>query len=88
MTLIPKNVRGKLTFFYRMDQMTVLCMVFAKDKEDPSKSLTCDEIMDNALFLILAGSETSASAFTNAILLLGESRSMEEVGGGAAPGTG
>merc|ERR1719159_2311457 len=57
-------------------------MVFATDddendneentsSEDPTKKLSRQEIIDNALILIFAGSETSASTLTNAMLFLG-----------------
>jgi cytochrome P450 len=46
-------------------------MVYARDEEDPSKRLTRQEIIDNALLLILAGSETAASTLTVTMLALG-----------------
>jgi len=71
---------------------TLSGMVFATDEQDPSKKLSRQEIIDNALILIFAGSETSASTLTNAMLFLGlhpevwnklaeEQRSIEEVHG-------
>lgn len=53
------------------DGSTLSGMFFAKDEEDPSKSLTKDEIISNSLLLILAGSETAASTLTVATLALG-----------------
>jgi cytochrome P450 len=49
-------------------------MLFAKDEEDPTKTLSREEIIDNALILIFAGSETSASTLTNAMLFCGLNR--------------
>ena len=46
-------------------------MLFAKDEEDPTRTLTSQELIDNSLILIFAGSETSASTLTNAMLFLG-----------------
>jgi cytochrome P450 len=46
-------------------------MVFARDEEDVTKRLTRQEIIDNALLLILAGSETAASTLTVSMLALG-----------------
>mmetsp|Transcript_33415 Transcript_33415/g.73281 ORF Transcript_33415/g.73281 Transcript_33415/m.73281 type:complete len:613 (-) Transcript_33415:125-1963(-) len=46
-------------------------MLFAKDEEDPKRTLTSQELIDNSLILIFAGSETSASTLTNAMLFLG-----------------
>eukprot|EP00584_Thalassiosira_punctigera_P004368 CAMPEP_0172536614 /NCGR_PEP_ID=MMETSP1067-20121228/8353_1 /TAXON_ID=265564 ORGANISM="Thalassiosira punctigera, Strain Tpunct2005C2" /NCGR_SAMPLE_ID=MMETSP1067 /ASSEMBLY_ACC=CAM_ASM_000444 /LENGTH=608 /DNA_ID=CAMNT_0013321721 /DNA_START=50 /DNA_END=1876 /DNA_ORIENTATION=- len=53
------------------DGSTLSGMYFAKDEEDPSKSLTREEIISNSLLLILAGSETAASTLTVAMLVLG-----------------
>ncbi|KAL7524961.1 hypothetical protein ACHAWF_001152 [Thalassiosira exigua] len=53
------------------DGSTMSGMLFAKDEEDPSKSLSRDEIVSNTLLLILAGSETAASTLTVATLALG-----------------
>lgn len=53
------------------NQSTLSAMVFATDEEDPSKKLSRQEIVDNALILIFAGSETSANTLTNAMLFLG-----------------
>merc|ERR1712176_1379435 len=50
---------------------TLSGMVYAVDEDDPSKRLTDDEIVANALILIFAGSETSAGTLTNAMLFLG-----------------
>merc|ERR1719410_75879 len=55
---------------------TLSGMVFATDdsedsKEKLTKRLSREEIIDNALILIFAGSETSASTLTNAMLFLG-----------------
>ncbi|GKY96913.1 hypothetical protein MPSEU_000650200 [Mayamaea pseudoterrestris] len=53
------------------DASTLSGMVFAKDEENPTRTLSQGEIIDNALILILAGSETSATTLTNAMLFLG-----------------
>jgi len=53
------------------NQSTLSGMVFATDEQDPTKKLSKQEIIDNALILIFAGSETSASTLTNAMLFLG-----------------
>lgn len=52
------------------DGSTLSAMVFAKDDFDGSK-LTRQQVIDNSLLLILAGSETTASTLTTGILLLG-----------------
>lgn len=46
-------------------------LYFTRDLEDPNKKLTKEQVIDNALLLIIAGSETSASTLTNAMLLMG-----------------
>lgn len=51
------------------DDSTVSGMLFAVDED--GKKLSRDEIIDNTLLLILAGTETSASTLTNCILMLG-----------------
>lgn len=53
------------------DASNLSAMLFAKDEEDPTKSLSREEVIDNALILIFAGSETSASTLTNAMLFCG-----------------
>ena len=53
------------------DGSTMSSMVFATDDEDRSKKLTRQQVIDNALLLILAGSETSANTLVNALLFLG-----------------
>jgi cytochrome P450 len=62
------------------DGSTLSSMVFATDDvEDGNnkgnkyhkRSLSQEEIIDNVLFLMLAGSETSSSTLTNCLLLLG-----------------
>jgi len=61
------------------DGSTLSEMVFATDKDDSNnsngdtqiKKLSRRQIIDNALLLILAGSETSASTLTTAMLFLG-----------------
>jgi len=55
------------------DGSTLSSMVFATDDEEGQRELTQEEIIDNALILILAGSETSASTLTNTVLFLGRS---------------
>jgi len=53
------------------DGSTVGAMLFTRDEDDPTKRLTRDQVIDNALLLIAAGSETSANTLTNCMLLLG-----------------
>jgi len=54
------------------NKSTLSGMVFATDDEGGTgKKLTREEIIANALILIFAGSETSASTLTNAMLFLG-----------------
>ena len=53
------------------DESTMSYMVYARDEEDETKRLSREEIVDNALLLILAGSETAASTLTVAMLALG-----------------
>jgi cytochrome P450 len=53
------------------DGSTMSYMVYARDEEDPTKRLTRQEIIDNALLLIRAGSETAASTLTVTMLALG-----------------
>ncbi len=61
----------KLEEMGRSDGSTVGAMLFTRDDNDPNKRLTVEEVIDNALLLIVAGSETSASTLTNTMLLLG-----------------
>lgn len=58
------------------DSTTLSGMVFSTDddEKDTKKRLTREEVIDNALLLILAGSETSASTLANAMLSLGVHR--------------
>ena len=53
------------------DGSTLSSMYFAEDAEDNSKRLTHQQVIDNALILIFAGSETSATTLTCASLILG-----------------
>ena len=58
------------------DGSTLSAMVYATDEEEgkngvKEQRLSQTQIMDNALLLILAGSETSASTLTTAIMFLG-----------------
>jgi len=57
------------------DGSTVSGMVFAVDDNEEEggtgRKLTKEEVIENSLLLILAGSETSASTLTNAMLCLG-----------------
>ncbi|KAL7470941.1 hypothetical protein ACHAXS_011230 [Conticribra weissflogii] len=53
------------------DGSTISGMYFAQDEEDPTKKMSREEIISNALFLILAGTETAASTLTVAALGLG-----------------
>jgi cytochrome P450 len=52
------------------DGSTLSSMVFAKDDLD-GKRLSRQQVIDNSLLLILAGSETTASMLTTGMLLLG-----------------
>lgn len=52
------------------DRSTLSAMVFASD-EDSNKKLTREDIVENALILLVAGTETTGSTLTSAILLLG-----------------
>lgn len=52
------------------DGSTISAMVFAKDDSDGSR-LSRQQIIDNSLLLIFAGSETTASTLTVGMLLLG-----------------
>mmetsp|Transcript_24491 Transcript_24491/g.50391 ORF Transcript_24491/g.50391 Transcript_24491/m.50391 type:complete len:378 (+) Transcript_24491:624-1757(+) len=52
------------------DGTTMSAMVFAEDDESGEK-LTREEVIENALILLVAGTETSASTLTSAIFLLG-----------------
>ena len=53
------------------DGSTLGAMYFTKDDKDPTKKLTKQQVIDNALYLIIAGTETSSSTLTNMIFLLG-----------------
>jgi len=53
------------------DGSTLSGMYFAQDEEDPTKKMSREEVISNALLLILAGSETAASTLTVASLALG-----------------
>lgn len=53
------------------NKSTLSGMVFATDEGGTGKKLSRQEIIDNALLLIFAGSETSARTLTNAMLFLG-----------------
>ena len=53
---------------YTLNKSTLIAMVYATDDES-TKSLSNEQIIDNALFL--AGPETSSSTLTNCLLLLG-----------------
>ena len=68
---LESKVEEKLAYLdeHGPDSSTLSKLYFAKDEE--GSSLTRSELMDNALILILAGSETSSSTLTTASLLLG-----------------
>ena len=53
------------------NKSTLSEMVFATDEDGTGKKLTRQEIIDNSLLLIFAGSETAARTLTNAMLFLG-----------------
>mmetsp|Transcript_4250 Transcript_4250/g.12208 ORF Transcript_4250/g.12208 Transcript_4250/m.12208 type:complete len:579 (-) Transcript_4250:143-1879(-) len=52
------------------DGSTLSAMVFAFD-DDSNKKLTLEEIVENSLVLLIAGTETSASTLATAMFLLG-----------------
>jgi cytochrome P450 len=63
-------------------------MLFAQDPDDPEeRRLSRDEIVDNILLLILAGSETSAGTLTNALLFLGLNRQANQLSQSNTHGT-
>lgn len=53
------------------DTSTLSNMMYAVDEVNNSAKLSREEVMENALLLVLAGSETSAGTLTLAMLLLG-----------------
>ena len=53
------------------DSSTISKMVFAAEEESNESKLTREEVIENALVLVIAGSETSFSTLTLAFLLLG-----------------
>jgi cytochrome P450 len=56
------------------DKSTLSALLFAREESDGvngKKKLSHQQVVDNALLLILAGSETSASTLTNCMLNLG-----------------
>jgi cytochrome P450 len=53
------------------DTSTLSNMLFAKDAENNERTLTRDQVIENALVLVVAGSETASSTLTLALLLLG-----------------
>ena len=70
---LVSKINGKIDALLKSgpDGSTLSRMVFAMDEEDPTKSLTRDEIISNSMLLISAGSETSSSTLTVAILASG-----------------
>jgi cytochrome P450 len=59
------------------DRSTLSALLFAREESEDGlgkKKLTHQQVVDNALLLILAGSETSASTLTNCMLNLGINR--------------
>ena len=71
--VLEDKIRERISFLEANgpDSSTLSGMVFAKDEEGDGKKLTQDEVVDNAMLLILAGSETAASTMNNAVLFLG-----------------
>ena len=53
------------------DGSTLSAMVHATDEEGLKQKLSHQQLLDNSLLLILAGSETAANTLTTAIMLLG-----------------
>jgi len=53
------------------DGSTLSAMVYAKDDEGTGKRLTENQLIDNVLLLIFAGSEALANTMTTAMMLLG-----------------
>jgi cytochrome P450 len=82
---LVEKIQGKLQSLeqHGPDGSTVSGMLFATDDDDPNddnnnnntpghgRRLTKDEIIDNTLLLIFAGSETSSGTLVNCMLLLG-----------------
>uniref|UniRef100_A0A7S2EK13 Cytochrome P450 n=1 Tax=Ditylum brightwellii TaxID=49249 RepID=A0A7S2EK13_9STRA len=77
---LVKKIEEKIDYLEQNgpDESTLSGMVFATDDEgeegktsSPKKKLTREQIVENSLLLMLAGSETSASTLTNALLCLG-----------------
>jgi len=76
---LQELIRDKIEYLekYGPDGSTVSGMVFAVDDNEEvegggtGRKLTKEEVVENSLLLILAGSETSASTLTNAMLCLG-----------------
>lgn len=77
---LEKLIENKIAELERNgpDASTLSGMVFAADEEDPTRKLDRREVIDNALLLILAGSETSASTLMNTMLSLGLRREAWE----------
>jgi len=73
MKFVEEKIKNKISQLERdgPDSSTLSGMLFATDDEDVSRKLTREETIDNALILIFAGSETSASTLTNSLLFLG-----------------
>lgn len=79
---LVKKIEEKIDYLVENgpDESTVSGMVFATDSEESdsvellNRKLSREQIIENSLLLILAGSETSASTLTNALLCLGLNR--------------
>jgi len=72
-TYVESKIKEKIQQLKRdgPDSSTLSGMLFATDEEDSSRRLSRQQVMDNSLILIFAGSETSAGTLTNAMLFLG-----------------
>jgi cytochrome P450 len=68
---LVNQIENKLQYLEQNgpDESTVSGMLFAT--EDNERKATKEEIIDNVLLLILAGTETSAATLTNCMLLVG-----------------
>ena len=53
------------------EESIVSKLLFARDEDQASTRLSREEVVENALLLVLAGAETSAGSLTLAMLLLG-----------------
>jgi len=71
-TYLVSKIKERITYLEKNgpDGSTLSAMVFSSD-EDTKKKLAHDDIIDNALILLLAGTETTSSTLTSAMFFLG-----------------